>query len=207
MMIVNWAYLAVGLLFGLIPALRLLNTECRYLIFEDLWNRLFKSRGEGEKKRRRWWKLPLVWIDPFRGYVVGDMLGQSFRAAPKANFAQAQLPVIAMLVAVLLVLSVQMRGRPYERESISPAGFMVGLMLALMAPTIAIGAIIVGAATMIALQSYLHGYLAAGVITALLGVAFMGPVNSKVVAFTLIVSGPAWISWLRGTSMVTPVRC
>lgn len=206
-MIVNWAYLAVGLLFGLIPPLRLLNTECRYLIFEDLWNRLFKSREEGEKRRRRWWKLPLVWIDPFRGYVVGDMLGQSFRAVRKANFAQAQFPVIAMLLAVLLVLAVQTRGRPYERETISPAGFMVGLMLALMAPTIALGAIIVGAATMIALQSYLHGYLAAGFMTAVLGLAFMGPVNPKVIAFTVIVSAPAWINWLRGNSMVTPVRC
>ena len=205
-MIVNWVYLAVGLLFGLIPPLRLLNTECRYLLFEDLWNRLFRSREEGEKKRRRWWKLPLVWIDPFRGYVVGDMLGQSFSAAPKANFAQAQMPVLAMLGTVLLVLSVQTRGRPYERECISPAGFMVGLMIALMSPTIAIGAIIVGAATMIALQSYLHGYLAAAVITAMLGLAFLGPVNTKVIAFTLIVSAPAWICWLRGNSLVTPVR-
>ncbi len=206
-MIVNWAYLAVGLLFGLIPPLRLLNTECRYLMFEDLWNRMFRSNQEGEKKRRRWWKLPLVWIDPFRGYVVGDMLEQSFRAVRRANFAQAQFPVIAMLATVLLVLMVQTRGRPYERECISPAGFMVGLMIAMMSPTMALGAIIVGAATMIALQSYLHGYLAAGVITAVLGAAFMGPANTKVVAFTLIVSAPAWISWLRGNALVTPVRC
>ena len=33
------------------------------------------------------------------------------------------------------------------------------------------------------------------------------PVNTKVIAFTLIVSAPAWINWLRGNSMVTPVRC
>lgn len=206
-MIVNWVHLAVGLLFGLISPLRLLNTECRYLLFEDLWNRLFKSNQEGEKKRRRWWKLPLVWIDPFRGYVVGDMLGQSFRAVRKANFAQAQFPVLAMLAAVLLVLMVQTRGRTYERECISPAGFMAGLMIAMMSPTMAFGAIVVGAATMIALQSYLHGYLAAGVITAILGVAFMGPANTKVIAFTLIVSAPAWITWLRGNTLVTPVRC
>lgn len=204
-MVINWVYLMVGLLFGLIPPMRLLNCECRYLIFEELWTRVLR-RPEDSQRRRRWWKLPLVWIDPVRGYVVGTFLAQAFKAAPKSTFVQAQIPVLALLGCVMWVLAVQTAGRERERESLSPAGFMAGMMLAMLPPTVAVGAIIIGGATAVALQSYTYGYLAAGLATAGIGMVFlMG--NTKLGVYVLMTSAPAWMNWLRGTNLVTPVRC
>lgn len=204
-MVINWFNLAIALLFGLIPPLRLLNSECRYLPFEELWTRVLRRPEDGQR-RRRWWKLPLVWIDPFRGFVVGSFLSTAFRAVPKATFLQAQIPVLALLACLMLVLAVQTKGRPFERESLSPAGFMAGLMLALLPFTVAAGAIIVGAATAVALQRYSYGYWAATLITAGIGFAFL-KTNTKLGVYVLMVSAPAWMSWLRGTTLVTPVRC
>jgi hypothetical protein len=204
-MTVHWIYLLIGLGFGLIPPLRLLNTECRYLTFEELWTRVLRRFEDGQK-RRRWWKLPLVWIDPLRGYVVGKMLSQAFAPAQHAGFIQAQLPVLVLLAAVMLVLMVQTKGRPYERESLSPAGFLAGMMFAMMDPVISIGAVVLGGSTMIALQRYSYGYWAATLVTAGVGFVFMRA-NPMLGVFVMMVSAPAWMSWLRGTMLVMPVRC
>lgn len=204
-MSINWAPLLLGLVFGLIPPRMLLNCDCRYLPFDELWHRVFRRPQDGQK-RRRWWKLPLVWIDPVRGYVVGAMLGQAFQATPGGGFLLALLPVFALLAALLLVLQVQTQGREHERESLSPAGFMAGLMVALMPLEVWAGAIVVGAATAVALHRYSFGYWAATIFIGLLGYLFVGP-SPSVGVYMLMVSAPAWMSWLRGTTLVTPVRC
>jgi hypothetical protein len=204
-MVINWIHLAVGLVFGLLPPMRLLNCECRFLIFDEMWARVCR-RGTGGERRRRWWKLPLVWIDPFRGYVVGASLAEAFERAPGATFIQGQLPVLSLLACVMAVMAVQTSGRDRERESLSPGGFMAGIMLAMMPLQIAISAIVIGAATAMALHSYTFGYLAAGLATAGVGAVFMMG-NTKLGIYVLMTSAPAWLSWLRGTTLVTPVRC
>jgi hypothetical protein len=204
-MVINWIHLAVGLIFGLLPPMRLLNCECRFLIFDEMWARVCR-RGNSSERRRRWWKLPLVWIDPFRGYVVGASLGEAFQAVPHATFVQGQLPVLSLLACVMAVMVVQTTGRNGARESLSPGGFMAGIMLALMPLQIALSAIVIGTASAMALQSYTFGYLAAGLATAGVGVVFMMG-NTKLGIYVLMTSAPAWMSWLRGTTLVTPVRC
>jgi hypothetical protein len=204
-MIIHWIYLLTGLGFGLIPPIRLLNCECRYLQFEELWTGVIR-RPMDNTRRKRWWKLPLVWVDPIRGYVVGMMLSKAFSPPARASFIEAQFPVLALLGTLMLVLMVQTQGRSRERESLSPAGFMAGLMLALMPPVVAIGALVVGGSTSIALHRYSFGYWAAAFATASVGFAFM-QMNPKLGVFVLMVSAPAWMSWLRGTTLVTPVRC
>lgn len=206
-MVIDWVYLCIGLVFGLIPPLRLLNCECKFLPFEEMWNRAVRPPSDADApRRRRWWKLPLVWINPFRGFVVGYFLSKAFGAPPEATFLQAQLPVLALLGALLLVLVVQTKGRPFERESLAPNGFMAGLMLAVMPLTISLGAFVVGVATAMALQRYSFGYWAATIMTALIGAAFLRA-SPKLGVYVLMVSAPAWMSWLRGTTLVTPVRC
>ncbi len=202
-MVINWIYLAVALFFGLIPPMRLLNCECRFLIFDEMWARVFRSSSGGER-RRRWWKLPLVWIDPFRGYVVGSFLAQSFRAVPKASSIESQFPVLALLASVMVVLAVQTKGR--ERESLSPATFIAGLVLAMVPLEIGLSAMVIGCATAMALHSYTYGYLAMGLATAAIGVVFMRG-NTSLGVYVLMTSAPAWMNWLRGTTLVTPVRC
>jgi hypothetical protein len=204
-MLLNWVPLLVGLGFGLVPPRLLITSEVRYLSFDELWARIFWRRQHGQR-RRRWWKLPLVWIDPVRGYVVAEMLRRAFQPAPGASFLEGQLSVFVLMAALLVVLAVQTGGRRHAGESLSPAGFMAGVMLALMPLQVALGAMVVGVATAIALHRYSSAYWAATVFTGLLGFVFVGK-SPTLVSYLLLVSAPAWISWLRGTTLVTPVRC
>ncbi len=206
-MVVNWVPFLLGLGLGIVPVRLLLNSECRYLPFDEFWRRVVRRSHHGQK-RRRWWKLPLVWIDPVRGYVVASMLEQAFQPprGTAAGFLPVFLPAVALLAALLAVLFVQTQGRTRERESLSPSGFMAGLMVALMPFDVWLGAIVVGAATAVALHRYSIGYWAAAVFTAFLGYLFVGPGPSLGV-YVLVVSAPAWMSWLRGTTLVMPVRC
>lgn len=174
------------------------------MTFETLWTDvLFKQYGTSRK--RRWWKLPLVWIDPVRGYVVAYFLSQAFKPVYKANFLQAQLPMLMLFLVMWVVMAVQMRARPDSRESLSPAGFMAGVMFGMMPFMVALGAFVVGGATAIALQGYIGGYLIAMVMTGVLGGALIGPAP-KVLVYAAIVGSPAWINWLKRTILVTPVR-
>jgi hypothetical protein len=204
-MVIAWLPLLAGLFFGLIPPLRLINCEVRFLTFEGLWNRVLRRPRDGTR-RRRWWKLPLVWIDPVRGYVTGELLAQSFSAAPRASGLAGHFPLVALFTSLMVILAVQTKGRRGEALSLSPAGFMAGLMLATMPLQVALGAMVVGAATTIASHRYALGYLAAAVFAGGLGFAFLGK-SLMLLVLVAMVSAPAWMSWLRRSTLVTPVRC
>jgi hypothetical protein len=205
-MIVDWPALAVALVFGLLSPLRLLSSGCRFLTFQEMWTRVWRRAPAGQR-RRRWWKLPLVWIDPVRGYVVGHFLGRAFGSSPESSYLEAQVLVALGFVALFAIVWVQTKGRKGERESLSPAGFMAGLMLAVLEPPIvAVSAWVVGGAMAIALDRYSFGYWAAALTVLMAGAVFSG-VGPALVLQVGLVSAPAWIAWLRRTPLVTPVRC
>jgi len=204
-MIIHWLSLLVGLSMGLLPPRMFISSGCRYLTFEDLWTKVI-GREPQNQRRRRWWKLPMIWIDPFRGYVTARYLVDAFEAAPDSTAFQRLLPTIAWTSLIVLSLWAQTRGRESERETLSPAAFLAGVMLALFPPTVALAGIVMGAATAMAFQGYSSGYLVATVTTAGVGFVFMGK-SPALVAGMAIVGFPVFINWLRGTRLVMPVRC
>lgn len=208
MVLVNWLPLAVGLAFGLIPPSRLINCTVRHMPFDMLWTDVLwrKNRDEDARRRRRWWKLPLVWIDPVRGYVVGAALLQAFEPMPGSNFVQAQLPALALGAVLFVVFRAQTQERMRERESISPASFVFGYMWAVFDPLVAGGAALIGAATSVSVRNYTAGYLLAMLVAGGLGGLLMGT-TPKVAVLALGVGAPALLNWMRGTQLVTPVRC
>lgn len=207
MVSVNWLHLIVGLAFGLVPPLRLLNCTVRYMPFDHLWTDVLwrKNRDDETRRRRRWWKLPLVWIDPVRGYVVGASLINAFEPVKGSNFIQAQLPTLALAAALFAVLRTQTQERLRERESVSPASFIFGYMWAVFDPLVAGGAILIGAATSVSVRNYSAGYLIAMLVAGGLGGLLMG-FTPHVAVLAVGVAAPALINWMRGTSLVTPVR-
>lgn len=204
-MTTHWISLCLGLLMGLIPPRLLINSECRYLIFEELWFRAFRRTRE-DGRRRRWWKLPLVWIDPVRGYVVAWMLSQTFEASPEGTSLEHLLTVALAGGLMLIAVWVQTNGRGAERETLSPSGFIAGMVLCLLPLQVSIAALVMGVAGAMALRGYVVGYLIATTTMAGVGFLFMG---KSVVLFsaTLLMAAPAIINWLRGSKMVIPVRC
>lgn len=204
-MIIHWLHLLFGLFLGLIPPKLLVTKECRYLRFDALWARIVNPLKTNQR-RRRWWKLPLVWIDPVRGYLVGHLLTRTFEPAPLATGLAAALPFFATIFALSLVLWVQTSGRRAEGETLSPSGFLAGMMVATLPLVVALSAIAMGASTAIVMNRFAAGYIVSGLTTACIGYLILGK-SIWVLAYATLVAAPLLISWLRRTSLVMPVRC
>jgi hypothetical protein len=204
-MIINWIPLLCGLFFGLIPPKLLINSECRYLRFEGLWERVIAPKPSAQR-RRRWWKLPLVWIDPVRGYFVAAQLNDAFDMVQRATAFEKICPLVATFLALFLVLWVQTCGRREVDETLSPSSFLAGMMIALLPLVVALSAIAIGVSTAVVMTRFSAGYLLASLTTAGLGFLFLGR-SLWLPMYTVIVATPLIISWLRRTSLVMPVRC
>lgn len=204
-MITHWLSLLAGLFFGLIPARLLINCECRYLRFDGVWSRIVTPLKTGQR-RRRWWKMPLVWIDPVRGYIAAWMLADAFEPVNQATALERVLPVLVTFAILFVVVWLQTLGRKDEDETVSPVAFLGGMMFALLPATVALSAIAIGVATTVALNSFAAGYLVAAITTAGIGYMFLGR-SLDLLVYTVIVVEPLLINWVRRTSMVMPVRC
>ena len=205
-MIIHWLSILVGLSMGLLPPKLFISSGCRYLTVEDLWTKVINPEQQNQR-RRRWWKLPLIWIDPFRGYVVARYLVDAFTPSPDGTtFERALLPPMLWMTLIGLCLWVQTKGRGGERETLSPAIFMAGAMFAMLPPTVAAAGIVMGAASALAMQSYAAGYFVATLTTAAVGYVFMRK-SPTLVAATVLVGLPMFFNWFRGNRMVMPVRC
>lgn len=205
-MATHWISLFCGLFFGLIPPRLLINSECRYLRFDRLWRRVVPREEDLRKSRRRWWKLPLVWIDPARGFASATFLSAAFELKPEATGWTRMEPLLATAPLLLVVVWMQTRGRIRAGETISPSSFLGGMMLALLPPVVAFSAIVIGVATAIAMSSFAAGYLVATATTLIIGYPFLGR-SPWLGLYTLLVATPLIINWLRRTSLVMPVRC
>ncbi|CAM2916174.1 hypothetical protein [Rariglobus hedericola] len=204
-MIIHWLPLLCGLFFGLIPPRLLINSECRYLSCEGLWSRVV-TREKSNQRRRRWWKLPIVWIDPVRGFVTAMLITTAFEVVDKPTALQKLAPVAATFLTLLVVLWIQCRGRNTDRETLSPSAFLAGLMLGMLPPVVALSAIVIGITTAIAMTSFMAGYVVATLTTAVIGYVFLGR-SPWLAAYTILVASPLLINWLRRTQLVMPVRC
>jgi lysylphosphatidylglycerol synthetase-like protein (DUF2156 family) len=175
------------------------------LIFEDLWNRLSR-KPEGNQRRRRWWKLPMVWVDPFRGYVAALYLKSAVTADPGSPGFVRIVAIVLCGFLVMTVVWAQTLGRLDERETICPAGFMAGLLFAMLPVTVAASVVVMAVSSTVAVRSYNAGFIVATITTAGLGFLFMGKSVSLAMT-TVIVALPMVLCWQRGNRMVMPMRC
>lgn len=202
---ISWFSLLLGCALGLLPGYKLINSECRYCDFETL-TRIMLERGEAARRRKRWWKLPLVWIDPIRGYVAAWLLFAAFSPTPEARGFMRLLPMLLEHALLFVAVVMQTLGRGKKDECISPAGFMFGVMLAMLKPVVAISALIIGASTAWAMSGYGAGYALMVLMTAGLGVVFQGA-NIGLAAKVCVSAAPLLSCWWRQCRFVTPLRC
>lgn len=202
-MIIHWIPLLCGLFFGLIPSKLLITSECRYMRFDQLWNRLTNS-NKSTQRRRRWWKMPVVWVDPVRGYFVGDFLTHSFKVAPQSVGIAKILPLVATFLLLVIVVWVQTNGRKDADETVSPTGFLGGLMVAVLPLVVALSAIALAASTAVVMRRFAAGYVIAALTTVGIGYFFMSKI--LLAAYTVVVALPLFIAWMRRSSLVMPVR-
>lgn len=192
--------------FGFLPPRFLINCECRYLVLNEFMIRVLERPIEDRRGRRRWWKLPLIWIDPIRGFVAGYYLTQAFEVSPTAVGAFARwLPLVLGWLLIMAVFHVQSLGRDRTDESRSPSGFACGFMIPLLGPLVGVAAILLGVSSALAFRKYEAGYVIAGLGALALGFVFgAGPINAFL-NMTVVIA-PAFFAWWRTSHLVAPVR-
>ena len=206
---ISWLSLLGGLFFGLIPPRLLISGKCKYLDYNGVKGRIWSSGG-ASRNQRRWWKLPLVWIDPVRGYVTAILLNQSILVAPHATAADR---VGVMFLTALLLLGVlwmqsehRLIGKSSRRDqTVSPTAFVAGMIVGLLPPMVAVAAIVLGLSTAIVFTNFTAGYAAACLATVAVGVVFSRNFP-QVGIYGFLVGFPMLVSWFRRTPLVMPVR-
>lgn len=204
-MVINWIPLIIALLFGAIPPRALIKGEVRYLVFEDLWTKAIRP-PHGDHRRRRWWKLPLVWIDPLRGFATAWYVVEAFPKPLRGSGIPPYPYLSATAVTLLFCLWMQTMGRRHVGETISPMSFLGGILVVLLPYEVSIPVLVVGLASVVAVRDYAYGYYASTLLCAGFGYFFMGP-NLKLIAPLALLLMPVVVNWLRGTRLVMPVRC
>lgn len=204
-MIVSWHILIIGLALGLVPPRLLVQRDCRYLSFEDFWNKVLRRDASSKSRKIRWWRLPLLWIDPIRGYVVAWFLLDALRPVRKAEPALIYGEIGLTGLMLLAVLTVQAGHRSKEQETFAPVLFLGGMLAAMLPWTVWVPAFVIGVATAIAMNGFTAGFASAAVAVVIAGYIYLSSLFTLATALLLLVA-PILINWLRSSQLVVPVR-
>jgi hypothetical protein len=196
-----------GLFFGTIPPRLLIASKCRYLDCRRLISRLgfFDVK---ERRLARWWKMPLVWIDPVRGYVTAWLLNQAILTTPGAKGFDRLMEMLITAALMLTVLWIQTERRKGENEStqtVSPTAFMAGMIVGILPPMAAIAALVLGVATAMAMADFSAGYGAASIAALTSVLVFTRNIPLAGLSGFLI-AFPMLLSWVRRNPLVMPIR-
>lgn len=207
----GWIALPVGIALGLLPPRWFYSDDCRHLTLVEARSSRIRRAGSvstNSRRRRRWWKTPLVWLDPFRGYACGHLSALGLFEIPQNNPGQTALVLLLQCAIVAGTLIVQMEaGRQSKGSLLAPVFFLLGLTTGLYIDFGIIGAAValLGAATMLATHSFTWGYVVAGAAAAAIGFPFLGP-SPALVVFAATACAPAPYAFLRKADLVFPLR-
>lgn len=200
-MTTHWGYLICGIALAWLPGFWLRSRDCREFQCERLQRRL----QETGRRRRRWWKLPAVWVEPLRGYLVVALLDKAL-TAPADAAGRFSLPALVATLAILLVgVSLQMPSHRHKTSLVAPVGYVGGILLAWLPVTIGPAAIALGAASAFAFRHWEAGFLVGAVSCLAIGWCFVGPCG-RLMAISLVFVWPVVAAWLLQKKLVLPVR-
>lgn len=206
----GWLALPLGLALGLLPPRWFYSAGCRH--FELVEARGFglrsASAGSSGRRRRRWWKLPLFWIDPFRGFATGHLIATGLRAAADSLAFPGPVSQLAHAFLLAAVLWMQTHaGRQAPGQLLAPVAFVLGLTAGLFPAFGIVGAAVglLALATMLAAHSFTWGYLMAGAAALAIGFPFLGP-GPSLLLFALVAASPILVAFVRRATLVIPLR-
>lgn len=190
---------APGLLLLLFPADRLLSSVIELRSFA------FFHRLENSPGHQRWWRVPLLWLDPLRGFAGAWLLTAPLRETP-TSWAALPKPAYA-LVAAMLAASVvcQLPTRRDRTALLAPVGFVAGMVVALVPWTVSLLGLTLATTAMLGFRQY-HAFFTVGLFTVCgLGFAFRAEVPWLIPA-VVVLALPIMASVATGRSLELPVR-
>lgn len=206
----GWFALPLGLVLGLLPPRWLYPSGCRHLSLLEARSSGLRaaSAGSSGRRRRRWWKLPLFWIDPFRGFGAGHLIAAGLGAVSATHDLPGLVSFLAHAAALAAVLWMQTHaGRQAPGQLLAPVAFVLGLTAGLFPSFSIVGAAVglLALATMIAAHSFTWGYLMAGAAALAIGFPFLGP-GPSLLLFSLVAASPILVAFVRRAALVIPLR-
>lgn len=201
-MIIHWGYLLAGLLVTFFPGKFLRGSDYRHFEFDQLSRRL----ADKNKRRRRWWKMPAVWIEPVRGYAAAFLIGMSFSLGPEE--VEKSVRVMATILPLLILgigMTVQCSSDRDHSKLVSPIGFLTGLLLGWLPLAVGLLVVILGASSAIAFRRWAAGHLLGAIATGIIGYLLMGP-RIDVAWAAGIYAWPVILAWFLRRKLVIVVR-
>ncbi len=202
LMIIHWGYLLAGVFVALFPGKYLRGSEYRHFEYDQLSRRL----ADKNKRRRRWWKMPAVWIEPLRGFAAAFLLSQALSLEPETVDKTAKFLVMVLPLLILTVgVTIQCTSDQDRIKMVTPIGYLSGLIIGLLPLTIALPAVVLGASSAIAFRRWAAGHLLGGVAAAVIGYFFLGP-HINVAWAAGICVWPVVLAWFYRRKLVIVVR-
>ncbi len=167
-----------------------------------------RRSGSSGRRRRSWWKLSLIWLDPFRGYASGHLSAVGLLTMSDSLQGATLLPLFVQCALVAAALVIQMEaGRQEAGKLLAPVPFLLGFTTGLYLDFGIVGGAIalLAVATMLGTHSFMWGYLVAGAAASVIGFAFLGP-SPALIVFALTACAPAPYAFLRRAVLVMPFR-
>lgn len=124
-----WIYLVVAVLVGAVPARWLWDGRMIFVDGNQFCTRIVMHNPGDNRRRRRWWKSKVIWVDPIRGAAAGWGLAQGGNLwAESVGFPFAKYIVYGGLALLVLLVAGQTLGREKEKECIVPVLFVAGVI-------------------------------------------------------------------------------
>ncbi|AKC83248.1 hypothetical protein IMCC26134_11535 [Verrucomicrobia bacterium IMCC26134] len=210
-MLVPWQLILIGLALGLIPPRLFYGSGYRHGTLMDATNpeylRTSSDSGSG-RKRRLWWKVPLFWIDPIRGYFSAHFVALGLYQMPMDYTEQIVTILGIQCIATFVILVVQMEfGRQRSRKLLAPVAFLVGYLIGGRIGLELLGAAVafLGLSTAITSRNIKTGLCATSAAAIGLGWIFLGA-TANLGIFAVTALAPIPYAFFRKASLVIPMR-
>lgn len=199
-MTIHWSLFGLGVLLLLFPADRLLSSRVELRSFDR-----FHSL-ESSPRFRPWWWVPVLWLDPVRGFFGASLLQRSL-TIDSTLWVWVPKPEYALLVGLLAIATMgQTLTRRGDRDVLlAPVGFTAGAVAALTPWPVALIGI---AAALIGLFAFRQfgAYFVCGLsAVVLLGFALKAPLAGTAAAAGVFVL-PVVTAFVTSRTLELPAR-
>lgn len=197
---ISWLHLFPALVLLWFPIIRALESGTRLRTYESL------RKMEVNTKRKPWWWLPLLWLDPFRAGGGAILLTLSFLPPEKAKGLARLLPIIAPVVILAIGVIIQTRPRRSDDEiTIAPILFLLGIVFGLLPLKVALPAMILATTSMVSFRTWASFFYVGAAAVMGLGYFFMGK-NLWMLGTVALLGLPIMVNLTRGSFLAHPSR-
>jgi hypothetical protein len=211
-MTLPWLPYVVGVFLGLLPPkLFYSTTHWRHATLVDATTTGHLSasgRHRTSSGSLKWWTLPLLWLDPIRGFLAAHFVATGLYRLPTDTAEQLILIVALTALTSFVILTVQMEfGHQRSKDLLAPVAFLFGYVTGIYPGSELMGGsvAVIGVLALVGSRNLTMGYLAAGVVACIFGYKTLG-LGMSLGVFAATAAAPVPYAFLRRARLVVPVR-